>query len=292
MIERRRALTLIELLIVLAIITVLFALTLSGVQNVRAASQRTICANQLRQVGLALQHAHDIHGRFPPGTHNQSSGPQPFASWITRILPQLDQVNAWREFEEDYRKEIKFVGPPQHRNLGRHLPVVLCPLEARSVATVEEGYSVAFTSYLGIAGKYGAGEDGILYLDSKVRIADITDGLSNTLMIGERPPSADLHYGWWYAGVGQQSNGSADYLMGVRELNLSFRAPTCPKGEYHFQPGRIDDMCATFHFWSLHPGGAHFAFCDGSVRFLHYSADRLLPALASRAGNEPAVLPE
>jgi prepilin-type processing-associated H-X9-DG protein len=59
-----------------------------------------------------------------------------------------------------------------------------------------------------------------------------------------------------------------------------------------FRPSRFDDPCGMFHFWSPHPGGANFAFCDGSVRFLAYSANDVLPALATRAGGEPVAVPE
>ena len=160
------------------------------------------------------------------------------------------------------------------------------------VATTDDNITAAFTYYLGNSGQHSGKKDGILYLDSKVRIADISDGLSQTILIGERPPSPDHHFGWWYAGVGQQRDGSADYLLGVRETNQSFRAPTCPKNGYDFRNGNLNDMCDTFHFWSLHNGGAHFAFADGSVRFLSYSANEILPALATRAGGEVVAVPE
>ena len=80
--------------------------------------------------------------------------------------------------------------------------------------------------------------------------------------------------------------------MAVRERNRTFRAPTCPRQSYPYGPGEPDNMCDTFHFWSRHPGGANFAFADGSVRFLRYEADPILPALATRAGNEAVAVPE
>ena len=126
--------------------------------------------------------------------------------------------------------------------------------------------------------------------ESAVRFGDVTDGLSQTVMAGERPPSPDNHFGWWYAGQGQSFDASADFLLGVRDGNRTFRAPTCKAGPYSFGPGKSDDMCDTFHFWSLHSGGANFAFCDGSVRFLRYDADAILPALATRAGGEVVAL--
>ena len=79
-------------------------------------------------------------------------------------------------------------------------------------------------------------------------------------------------------------------IMGVRETNLQNQyAQDCPVGPYRYGPGQFENMCDVFHYWSPHPGGANFAFCDGSVKFLSYDADAILPALASRAGREPAV---
>ena len=146
------------------------------------------------------------------------------------------------------------------------------------------------TSYLGVAGRSVARKDGVLFPGSAVRLTDVTDGTSQTLAVGERPPSHDMVFGWWYAGWGQDRDGDADVLLGVRARNTGAYAPGCRPGPYHFGPGAVDDPCAAFHFWSTHPGGAHFVFCDGSARFLAYEADPVMPALASRAAGD--VVPE
>lgn len=65
----------------------------------------------------------------------------------------------------------------------------------------------------------------------------------------------------------------------------------CQNGPYLFQPGDLRNNCDSFHFWSTHPGGANFAFADGSVRFLSYSADPIMPALATRSGGETVEIP-
>jgi prepilin-type processing-associated H-X9-DG protein len=128
-------------------------------------------------------------------------------------------------------------------------------------------------------------------MNSRVRLADVTDGTSTTLLVGERPPSPDNRFGWWYAGIGQMGDGSADSHLGVRETVQSVRAPMCAGLAPPYGPGIADNMCDAFHFWSRHPGGSEFLFVDGAVHFISYSAKDLLPALATRAGGEPAELP-
>jgi prepilin-type N-terminal cleavage/methylation domain-containing protein/prepilin-type processing-associated H-X9-DG protein len=291
---RRRGFTLLELLVVIAVLAVLIGLLLAAVQRARAAAARTACANNLRQVALGLHGCHGTAGHLPPGMRI-ANDPYPFMSWCARTLPYLEQRPAWDEAVEDYRRQPLFSWPRPHRNLGRPMPVFVCPADGRAVGTNDEDETVGFTFYLGVTGSLGVRWDGVLYRDSAVRLGDVTDGASNTLLLGERPPSADLHFGWWYAGTGQdRSNwdGAADYLLAAREFNRTYRAPTCPRGPYRFGPGSPDDMCSTFHFWSRHTGGAHFAFADGSVRFLRYSADPILPALATRAGGEAVSAPD
>ena len=130
--------------------------------------------------------------------------------------------------------------------------------------------------------------DGVLYLNSATRIAEITDGTSNTLLVGERPPSTDLIFGWWFAGYGQDGTGSCDVVLGAAEKNVYGYG--CPAGPYTFAPGNPNNQCDQFHYWSNHTGGANFLLGDASVRFLSYSAGAVvLPLMATRSGGE--VLP-
>jgi prepilin-type processing-associated H-X9-DG protein len=148
------------------------------------------------------------------------------------------------------------------------------------------------TSYPGVLGTTPAAENGILFLDSAVKPTDITDGASNTLLIGERPPSADLRFGWWYAGWGQDQDGDAEMILGVRSKPNNSAFSDCPRGPRPYSAGKLTDQCSALQFWSPHTGGANFALADGSIRFLTYSADPILPALATRSGNETAQVPE
>jgi type II secretory pathway pseudopilin PulG len=292
----RWGLTLTELLVVLGIIAVLLALLFPAVQRIRDAAHRTACAANLRQVGLGLHRYHGDFQHLPPGvSYRNGADPHPFMSWQTRLLPYLEQQAQWDQALRAFAQQRDFRRNPPHTGLAIPMPIYGCPADNRTLTAAElpGGFRVAFTSYLGVSGSNPFRRDGVLYLDSRVRLADVRDGLSNTLFVGERPPSANGVYGWWYAGQGQLSDGSADVVLRARERNFdAVYAAGCPAGPYTFGPGSIQNQCDTFHFWSLHFGGAHFLFGDGSVRFLRYSAAPVVPALATRNGGEAVVPPD
>jgi prepilin-type processing-associated H-X9-DG protein len=161
---------------------------------------------------------------------------------------------------------------------------MVCPSDGRSKDDNKGFYG--FTHYLGVEGLDYSTRDGMLFMGSRVKFADVRDGTSNTIMVGERPPSANGAFGWWYAGWGQNKTGALDMVLGVRERN-SYTDPNtalCFRGPYRFQPGQTP--CDFFHFWSYHPGGANFLFVDGSARHLSYAGDRIIEAMASRSGGE------
>ena len=287
----RLAFTLIELLVVLAIIAILTGLTLSAVMQVRARADRVLCSHRLRQIGLALHNYHGTNSAFPPGSRTSAIGePYPNMSWHARILPYLEQDALWKQAVDAYKVQPNWTESPHP--FGKVMPAFECPSDPRSGrAGSYNGLFPGLTSFMGAEGTDYSRKDGILFADSQIRMTDVVDGTSHTLLVGERPASQNLAFGWWYAGAGQNGGGSADMVLGSLERNYSNIAPNCAVGPYEFGPGRIDNMCDTFHYWSLHSGGANFLFADGSVRFLAYSADAVMPALASRAGGEVFDLP-
>jgi prepilin-type processing-associated H-X9-DG protein len=260
------------------------------VQKVRAAAWRLQCSNNLKQIGIALHNYHGAFSRLPPGcSYRSGTDPKPFMSWMTRLLPYLEQEALWRQALSAYSQDKWFESPPHLPILGRVVPAFTCPADGRTLEPWSFSmFQVGLTSYLGIEGRNQIRKDGVLFLDSGVRFTDIGDGLSHTLMVGERPPSADGRLGWWYAGSGQSQDGSADSVLGVRELNAE---PGCRPGASAFGPGQLDNQCDCLHFWSLHSGGANFLLADGSVQFIPYSAEPLMIALASRNGGEIVELP-
>ncbi|AMV24333.1 hypothetical protein VT84_08045 [Gemmata sp. SH-PL17] len=284
--------TLIELLVVIGIVAVLMALLLGAVQQARAAAARLKCANNLAQLGLALHGHHDTTGALPPGvTPDRANELYPRMSWHTRLLPHLEQKPLWDVTAAAYTQSRDPFAAPPHTGLATPLAVFGCPLDSRTQAPqyAREKRWVALTSYVGVLGTDLFHPNGVLYAGSKTRLVDISDGTSNTVMVGERPPSSDMWYGWWYAGVGQLQTGSPDMLLGVREINTGgYVNWFCPATPYEFAAGRLDDQCSVFHYWSLHPRGAQFLSADGSVHFLTYSAATILLALATRAGGESA----
>jgi prepilin-type processing-associated H-X9-DG protein/prepilin-type N-terminal cleavage/methylation domain-containing protein len=291
----RRAFTLIELLVVVAFVAVLVGLLLGAVQKVRAASARTQCQNNLRQCALALHQVHDANQTLPPGTRSLLNRDlMPYTGWTIDALPYLEQDNLARLVRPAFRLvPLPFVNPPHPRDVV--VTTFACPSDdhVRTAQTTTRTKSrVAFTSFLGVSGTATRKKDGVLFQDSRLGFNAVTDGLSGTLLLGERPPGADLEYGWWYSGAGQRLTGSGDIVLGVREPNLLqiVAGSPCGPGNYPFKPATFADECGFLHFWSPHSGGANFAFCDGSVRFLRYEADAILPALATRAGGEVVAL--
>ena len=291
----RRAFTLVELLAVVGVIFMLIGLAMPAIQKVRAAADKMRCASQLRQLGIALHLYHNDYGSLPPGvTPNRLGVPYPYLGWQARLLPYLEQDAAWKQIDTAYRQDRYPFNNPPHEYFAKPMKLFSCPADERlQDAHYARGrYYVALTSYVGVLGTSWNQLDGVLFLNSKVRLTDIYDGTTHTIMVGERPPSPDFWFGWWYASVGVAGTGSPDLLLGGRENNaIGSYIGGCPIGPYVFKKGDPNNMCDTFHFWSLHPSGAHFLMADSSAQFLTYAAAPLIPGLCTRNGGEMVELP-
>lgn len=309
----RRGVTLIELLAVVGIASLLLSLFLPAVQKARAVAARAACQSNLRQVSLAMHGYEFAFGQLPPAFRSRTRKAgvgEPYLQWPLLLAPYLELDANQREAAEDFRYSSDPFLPSAHRGVAQPLKPFTCPADPR-VATawnvrflytlaqprpVLMTQKVALNSYLGNAGRSSYKRDGVIVANGGVTFLAVTDGASNTLAFGERPPPANLIHGWLYVGWGVGGFGSLDSVIGVSDLNPFPDQPAtggCGPGPFPYSQPVLNTSpdCALFQFWSLHSGGANFAFCDGSVRFLTYSADSILPALATRAGGEVFDMP-
>ena len=310
-VRKGKGFTLIELLVVIAIIAILIGLPLPAVQKVREAAARTQCTNNLKQQGLALHNYHDTYGRFPatlnigqtwytgylrnpPAAGMSGSYPAegPFFSWAFLISPNLELGNVTKAFNIkawpwwQYQPGMPAIGA--NTTNGITAKVMQCPSDSRSNLQCNDGGNLAaLTAYLAVHGlnqyREAGGQNGLMFVNSNVRMpGGVQDGTSNTVMVGERPPSNDLYYGWMWAGSGDSPYfGTTDVALGVREI-IPPSVPTAGTTGQNpanfnrdfFRPGSLNDPqnIHRYHFWSLHPGGGMWLLGDGSVRFISYSA--------------------
>jgi len=289
--SRRPGFTLVEALLCVGIVGLLLGLVLAAVQSARVSAARLACGQRLGQIGLAFQMHHDSYHSLPPGTthpelrtptpYGPPVAPYPLLNWGARLLPFLEQEPLWAAITEAY------AGGTTPADLGRFgmtpLKSFLCPSDPPLSLAPPLPHYVENSNFLGVAGRSSHRADGLLYLDSLVRLSQVTDGASNTLLVGERPANEFTRGGRWHGGWGNW--GVADSYLGVRETATP---NTCTDAPYPYRRGDKADPCSAFHFWSFHSGGANWLFADGSVRFLPYSADGVLPALSTRAGGEPS----
>ena len=265
----RCAFTLLELLVVIGIIGLLIGILLPAVQKIRESANSLKCKNNLHQVGLALTHYHDTNGQFPPGVSSDAFGsPYPFMSWLTRLLPFIEQPALWDSAVLAFKQQSFFETQPHEPILGQVLPVFVCPSDGRCSKPFELGYMrVGGTSYLGVEGLNQRTKDGLLYFDSRTHFGDISDGTSNTIIVGERPPSADLTLGWWYAGWGQSKDGSGDSVLGVCELVTSERFSDCSQSDVQLFDRAAQVAGATFCISGACIPAA-VIFCSPMVRYI------------------------
>ena len=331
--------TLIELLVVIAIIAVLIALLLPAVQQAREAARRTQCKNNLKQLGLALHNYNDTAGRFPMavtwGVKNGTTWGPHHHTWLTRVLPYLDQAPLYNQFNFSVSSWDNNTanGAVTNRTLiGKQIQSMRCP-SASGIGDPSGGTkNVAVTDYAGCEGydwwqrspggagpenDGGVGKGGIFTCNVSSRIADISDGTSNTIMIGEvtapgydvgpiqssglgRPRvsdplcrsafigasfTPDLSYGKDHTdgSVKTQPDGTAItgwFTFGTGGGNQPYLFPPtflAAWGPNGNWPGAS----------SLHTGGVHYTMADGSVRFISQNIDwTLYNNICSRACGE------
>lgn len=292
---KRAGITLAEVLVVSGIVGLFLAITLPAIQHVREASCKLACKANLHQIGLALHQFHDDYHRLPPlpRDRRRKADPNGLLSWMTQILPYLEKSDLYLTSVQACVTDADVTHNPPHVGLATVIPVYVCASDTRlSVPMTDaEGVTATFTSYIGIAGTKPAnatrGLDGVLGYSPGRNLSSISDGLSNTLMVGERPPPDSLQAGWWYSGY----YGSTRMLRGPNVAMILGNGPLFPSDpctavKTVFGPGRLDNPCDRFHLWSMHPRGANFLFADLSARFFPYSASPIMEALASRNNGE------
>jgi prepilin-type N-terminal cleavage/methylation domain-containing protein len=269
--------TLVELLVVISIIGTLIAIMLPSVQAARETARRTQCQNNLRQYGLALENYHVAARSYPVGNVKDQ-----WWGFAAQLLPHMEAKEVYQMCNFSYPRDcFQWANTlPARLDPGnRVLPFDKCPDDpnAGKIWYAFPGFGRhGCTSYLGMMGTSDMANDGILFYAGKVSKEKVTDGLSKTIIMGERGIADDLLFGWPYCGYGVAGTGDGDNLCSTR-LGLSMGAP---------------DGNHITHFWSYHPNMAMFEWADGSGRSLSYDIDfQVFQALSTRAGGETVLVP-
>jgi prepilin-type N-terminal cleavage/methylation domain-containing protein/prepilin-type processing-associated H-X9-DG protein len=289
--RKRAAFTLIELLVVIAIISILVSLLLPAVQKVREAAARLQCQNNLKQIGLALHNYHGVYKRFPngytSGTNPDGSDSGPGWGWASYLLPFLEQNNLFNQISFS----LQISDPANAQPRVAVVPIFICPSDPKQPETFtvidangNPICDVAWSAYVAINGNGGvsdhaADNDGAFLRNRGFRIADITDGLSNTLFVGERSTTMSLTT--W---TGAVTGGIVPSLRDPTAAELAPALVLAHCGPHMPNNPDVTDADATS---SGHILGVNFLFGDGSVHPISQSISMAtLDALASRAAGD------
>ena len=303
--QKSAAFTLVELLVVIAIIGILVGLLLPAVQAAREAARRMQCSNSLKQLGLACHNYHDVHSAFPSGQpRNLNAGPMGSVwgnegvnacwTWCALVLPFIEQTALHNQIEPNrLLAHLSIADPVRLKAMQQPLSTFRCASDPgpalndyRQVPNGGSGnvncttgcVQVATSNYVGTNDSYDiyrslfAGQrtgNGIFdqtIMKTKVNFRNLTDGTSNTLLIGERAYSLSGISGTFVSGAAVVfgTNGDSDqanqqgmvYAMGGGRWPINCTSSGCQRG-----------------FSSRHVGGVQFVFCDGAVRFVSQSID-------------------
>jgi prepilin-type N-terminal cleavage/methylation domain-containing protein len=335
---RRRGFTLIELLVVIAIIAVLIALLLPAVQQAREAARRAQCKSNLKQLGIALHNYESSLMTFPPslvpgGTqYRYSAGNWGVLAFLNPYLEQTAIYNLMNLNAPTYNPVSPFdiLDPNNKIAAGTIIPLFLCPSDKGQ--SVSSGYGVSALAPTNYVANMGTGlkvtpagnrhgspydADGVFYADSRTRIADITDGTSNTAAMSESTlgegaesasgptPPADRRkvYAWLSVTDSMSDAACASPTLWNLQRRRGFAWYSgeirCASYNHYYIPNAVQWDCVsnapslgfTAIGWraarSNHVGGVHLLLADGAVRFVSENIDQVVwRSLSTRSGNE------